>query len=106
MLLPVAASLSYLAVLSTGVAASPIVDRDPHAPISLSITKMMNPTGRIDIVQRDRARLRNFANAATGARQFDASALDKTADIPETDTGTRYTVNIGVGTPPEYCDPF
>ncbi len=105
MLLPAVASLSYLVVLSTGVAASPIVDRDSQAPISLPITKTMNPTDRIDVVQSDRGRLRNLANAATGD-QFDASALDETADVPLDYSVSVYTINVGVGIPPKYSDSF
>ncbi|KAF8495728.1 aspartic peptidase domain-containing protein [Russula emetica] len=101
MLLPVVTSLSYLIVLATGVAANPIVNREPQAPISLPITKNMSLTGRTNFAQRDRARLRNLANAAAGIHQFGASDPN-TLDDPLDDMGDTYTIGIGVGDPASY----
>jgi hypothetical protein len=106
MLLPVVTSLSYLIVLATGVAANPIVNRVLQAPISLPITKNMSLTGRTNFAQRDRARLRNLANAAAGVHQFDASDPNTTLDDPLDDMGVSYTIGIGVGNPASYCEPF
>jgi hypothetical protein len=108
MLLPVVASLSYIIVLATGVAATPIVNRDSQASISLPITKKLNTTGRIDFVQRDQDRLRNLANVAarvTG-NEFSVTTLGAMPDVSLDDTGVTYTTNIGIGSPPTYCEPF
>jgi hypothetical protein len=107
MLLPVVASLSYLVVLATGVVANPILNRGFQAPISLPITRNMSLAGSINFVQRDRARLKNLADAATGLHHpFGASDLGSTPDIPLDDMGTRYATEIGVGDPVTYCEPF
>ncbi len=92
------ASLSYIIVLATGVAATPIVDRGSHAPISLPITKKLNTTGRINFVQKDQERLR--------VNEFSATTLDTIPDVSLDDTGVTYTTSIGIGSPPTYCEPF
>jgi len=106
MLLPMVASLSYIIVLATGVAATPIVDRGSQAPISLPITKKLNTTGRINFVQRDQERLRNLANVAARVNEFSATTLDTIPDVSLDDTGVTYTTSIGIGSPPTYCEPF
>jgi cathepsin E len=106
MLLPVVTSLSYLVVLATGVAANPISNREFLAPITLSITKNMSLAGQINFAQRDRARLTNLANAATGVHQFGASNSDRTPDVLLDDMGGTYVTEIGIGDPPTYCEPF
>jgi hypothetical protein len=107
MLLPVVASLSYLIVLATGVAANPISNRESPAPIiSLPITKNLSLAGQTNFIQRDRARLMNLANAATGVHQFGASNSNSTPDVLLDDMGGSYVIELGIGNPPTYCEAF
>lgn len=108
MLLQVVASLSCLVVLSTGVAANPIFNRNSQSPngiISLPISKNRSFINRNNFVQNDRARLKNLVTVTAGVDKFDASDADA-IDIPLDDMGALYATNFGVGDPENSCDPF
>jgi hypothetical protein len=93
-MLPVAA-LAPFVMLATTVAADP--NAIPNSPVSLPITKQINPAGTFHPSQRDQKRWMNLLNG--GQR-----STSETTDVPLTDSVISYTVNVGVGDPAIFCE--
>ena len=84
--------------LATYVAAKPVVTRDYLNGVSLPITRYFNLNGTLNAVQKDQARVANFAN------QFGASTSSSMPELPLNDDGVIYTTTIGIGNPPTSCE--
>jgi hypothetical protein len=89
------ATLAPFVVLATRVVASPTADGDK--PVSIPITKRINPTGTLNVVQKDNKRARFLLK---GGQQHESL----TPDVPLNDTGEIYTADIAVGDPPTQCE--
>ena len=85
-------------LLAACIAANPAIIRNYPTGVSLPITKRVDANGILSIVQRDQARVANFAT------QFDASNSDTAPSVPLDYYGVAYVANIGVGDPPTSCE--
>jgi cathepsin E len=94
-------ALAPFVVLATRVVANPLLIRAaPAAFYSLSISKHINPDGKINPVQSDSIRINNLIKG----NQLGSSTSNDTADeVSLQDIGPSYVVSIGVGTPPTNC---
>ena len=91
-------ALASFVVLATRVAADPSNHRHSQ-PLSLSITKHIDPQGKYSPVQRDWRRFTHLMNKANRV----SSLAEETAELPLTDDGLCYEAKVGVGVPPTYC---
>jgi hypothetical protein len=91
------ASLAPFFLLATYVAAKPVVTRNYPSGVPLPITRHLNFNGTLNLVQKDQARVANFAN------QFGLST-SSTPNLPLNDDGVIYATTIGVGDPPTSCE--
>jgi cathepsin E len=87
-------------LLTVSVAANHIVVRD--APVSLSLTRRLNITNSLDLIRRDRARMKHLV-ALGKAEKSGASTQETTASITVTNGAIDYVASVGVGSPPTYC---
>lgn len=94
------ASLAPFVLLATDAAANPVVARGSPTGISLPMTKRVNVnTSTLNVIQRDQARLANFAS-----RSDDSTSAATTPNVPLSDYGDSYVINIGIGVPPTLCE--
>jgi hypothetical protein len=84
-------------LLAACIAANPAIIRDSPTGVSLPITKRVDANGILNVVQRDQARVANFAT------QFGASTSD-TVSLSLDDYGVAYVADIGIGNPPTSCE--
>jgi hypothetical protein len=84
-------------VLATRVVAGPTVIRDSDSRISLSISRHINPNGKLDLIQRDRKHSKNSVKD----RQRRSSS---TPNLTVSDTGTVYVTSVGIGEPATSCE--
>jgi hypothetical protein len=87
------AVLAPFVVLATRVAADPNVT--PNSPVSLPFAKNFNLDGKYSPIQRAQRRWRNLVK---DCRQSEIT------DVPLNDSIIGYSANIGVGSPPTYCE--
>nr|VWO96740.1 Aspartyl proteinase [Ganoderma boninense] len=87
--------LALCITASAAASASPIVVRD--SPVSLSFARRFKLSGASTIIERDRARARVLKDVGHGKG---AGRGMKRADVLVTNGETKYTVDVGVGTPP------
>jgi hypothetical protein len=85
-------------LLAACIAANPAIIRDTQTGFSLPITKRVSDSGIFNVVQKDQARVANFAT------QFDASTSVMIPSLPLDDYGMAYIANIGIGSPPTNCE--
>ena len=95
------ASLAPFVLLATKVAANPLFTRDSPSPVFMNITKRinLNNNGKLDVIQKDQARLAVFAHKSG------ASKLDTNPDLSLSDSVFVYMANTAIGSPPSYCEP-
>jgi cathepsin E len=85
-------------LLAACIAANPVFIRDSLVDVSVPITKHVSANNTLNAIQRDRARVANFAS------RFGASTLDIVPNVPLDDYGVVFVASIGVGEPPTYCE--
>jgi hypothetical protein len=93
-------AVASFVVLATRVAAEPSNHRRSQ-PVSLSITKHIDPQGKYYPVQRDWRRFTSLMNEANQVSSLNLA--EETAELPLTDAGPCYEAKVGVGIPPTYC---
>jgi hypothetical protein len=84
-------------VLATRVVAGPTVIRDSGSRFSLSLSRQINPNGKLDLIQRDRE---HSKNSVKDSKRRDSS----TPSLTINDTGTIYVTSVGVGEPATSCE--
>ncbi|KAI0248315.1 acid protease [Lactifluus subvellereus] len=93
------ALLTASLLLTASVAANHVVVRE--TPVSLSLARGLNVTDSLDLVRRDRARVKHLV-ALGQAEQSGTSTPEAIAGINATNIGLDYVASVGVGSPPAH----
>ena len=95
--------IAPVVVLATSVVGgpSPSSAQPMPTPVSISINRLINTdsTGMLNIVHNDNLRLRCLLDSD---RLYESSITG----VPLDDLGFLYTVQVGVGSPPSFCEPY
>lgn len=95
--------LTSLILLAVCVTANPIVVH--NTPVSLPFARQLKIIGSKDLVNRDRARVKQlFSFSDAKQRDYSRADSDATVGLDATNAASSYRTTVGIGSPATSCE--